>query len=188
MTQDYTIRTEDMPSDMQVLLYTYPRDSWGGHPGFAQKTKHWLGAHRYFRQTAQVVGRDTERYLDRDMDPHDFARALSYHGNALVQILHGHHHWEDHQFFPELSAADPRFDAGLGILETDHADLDRVLDGFTRHANRTIQLTQMAPADARDEAGKLHTHAQTISTFLARHLTDEEELAVPIILHHRLRG
>jgi hypothetical protein len=28
----------------------------------------------------------------------------------------------------------------------------------------------------------------TIETFLKRHLSDEEELAVPIILHHHLRG
>jgi hypothetical protein len=29
---------------------------------------------------------------------------------------------------------------------------------------------------------------ETIEAFLRRHLPDEEELAVPIILHHRLRG
>ena len=40
----------------------------------------------------------------------------------------------------------------------------------------------------RDEAGKLHKTAEAIEAFLARHLSDEEELAVPIILHHRLRG
>jgi len=37
-------------------------------------------------------------------------------------------------------------------------------------------------------AGKLHGVAETIEAFLERHLSDEEELAVPIILHHRLRG
>ena len=34
----------------------------------------------------------------------------------------------------------------------------------------------------------LHSTIETIETFLQRHLSDEEELAVPIILHHRLRG
>lgn len=41
---------------------------------------------------------------------------------------------------------------------------------------------------ARDEAGKLHACSLTIEALLQRHLGDEEELAVPIILHHRLRG
>jgi hypothetical protein len=66
--------------------------------------------------------------------------------------------------------------------------LDVVLDSFTRTANRTIKLVQLDKKAAREDAGKLHGVAQTIEAFLQRHLTDEEELAVPIILHHRLRG
>ena len=46
----------------------------------------------------------------------------------------------------------------------------------------------MDELSAREDAGKLHGIAETIEAFLARHLTDEEELAVPIILHHLLRG
>ena len=67
-------------------------------------------------------------------------------------------------------------------------DLDVVLEDFTRLANRTIKLLQLDAPAARDEAGQLHTTSLAIDAFLARHLTDEEELAVPIILHHRLRG
>ena len=72
--------------------------------------------------------------------------------------------------------------------EQDHADLDRVLDDFTRSANRLIKLSALDEAQARDEAGQVHDTAATIEAFWKRHLTDEEELAVPIILHHRLRG
>ena len=106
----------------------------------------------------------------------------------MVGNLHGHHGWEDHSYFPELSAADPRFDTGLEILEKDHEVLDAVLDVFTRTANRTIKLIQLDEKQAREEAGKLLEVARAIKALLARHLSDEEELAVPIILHHRLRG
>lgn len=109
-------------------------------------------------------------------------------GGALVGNLHGHHGWEDRSYFPELRAADPRFESGLDVLERDHADLDIVLEGFTRSANRAIKLIQLDETQARDEIGQLHGTARTIEAFLVRHLTDEEELAVPIILHHRLRG
>lgn len=188
MLDDFDIRTDDMPTEMQSLLRTYPRDTWDAHPGFREKTQHWLGAHRMFRQLSATVRKDTESYLNGDKDAQDYAGRLSYRGNALVGNLHGHHGWEDHSYFFELSAAEPRFDAGLEILEKDHADLDIVLDRFTRTANRTIQLVQLDEAAARDEAGKLLGIAQTIEAFLKRHLCDEEELAVPIILHHRLRG
>jgi hypothetical protein len=113
-----------------------------------------------------------------------FCRAIE----QTVVYLHGHHGWEDHSYFPELSAADPHFDAGLAVLEKVHADLNIVLDSFTRTANRTIRLIQLDESAARAEAGKLNAVAQTIEAFLNRYLTDEEELAVPIVLHHRLRG
>ena len=188
MFDDFHIRSDDMPSDMRVLLDTYPRDSWDAHPGFKEKTRHWLGAHEMFRRLAKQVRTDAEGYLDARSDADDYAGRLSYYGNALVGNLHGHHGWEDHVYFPELSAADPRFDAGLEVLEKDHADLDQVLDRFTSSANRAIKLVQLDEAQARDEIGALRGTAEVIEAFLQRHLTDEEELAVPIILHHRLRG
>jgi hypothetical protein len=46
----------------------------------------------------------------------------------------------------------------------------------------------MAPDQVPDEAGRLHELTQDIGGFLNRHLTDEEDLAVPILLHHALRG
>ena len=166
----------------------FPRDSWEANPHFKQATQNWLGAHQMFRQLANHVRAESERYRDRNRDPYDYAAQLSYYGDALVRNRHGHHGWEGRSYFPELSAADPRFDAGLEILEKDHEALDGVLDRFTEVANRTIKLIHLDPASAYDEASKLHSEAEAIEGFLARHLSDEEELAVPIILHHRLRG
>lgn len=188
MLDQFDIRTDDMPTEMQSLLRDYPRDAWDAHPGFREKTRHWLGAHHMFRQLSASVRKDTESFLNGDQGADDYAGRLSYRGGALVGNLHGHHGWEDHSYFPELSAADPRFDAGLEVLEKDHADLDIVLDSFARTANRTIKLVQLDERAAREEAGALLGVANTIEAFLQRHLTDEEELAVPIILHHRLRG
>jgi hypothetical protein len=188
MLDQFDIRTDDMPTEIQILLRAYPRDSWDAHPGFLGKTQHWLSSHRMFRKMSASVRKDTEHYLNGDTDAQDYAGRLSYRGNALVENLHGHHGWEDHSYFPELSAADPRFDASLKILEKDHAELDIALDSFTRTANRAIQLVQLDKSAAREEAGKLLGVAETIEAFLERHLSDEEELAVPIILHHRLRG
>lgn len=182
------IRTEGMPADMRVLLADYPRDDWSAHPGFRDKTQHWLQAHQMFRRVSDLLVTETQSYLDRAKAPEEYAARLSHYGGGLVQSLHGHHGWEDHSYFPELSAADPRFDAGLAILEADHKVLDGVLDRFARAANRVIQLVQLDEAQARTEAGDVLAGADTIKALLDRHLADEEDLAVPIILHHRLRG
>ncbi|MEE9319540.1 MAG: hemerythrin domain-containing protein [Granulosicoccus sp.] len=188
MKQDFDIRTEGMPEEMQLLLRTYPRDGWEAHPGFKDKTRQWLGAHQMFRRLGDLVRSETESYLDKARAPREYAARLHHYGGILVGNLHGHHGWEDHSYFPELSAADPRFDAGLKILEKDHEALNLVLETFTDSANRLINLIQHDDKLARDEAGKLHSTIETIEAFLQRHLSDEEELAVPIILHHRLRG
>ncbi|MGV6849095.1 MAG: hemerythrin domain-containing protein [Marinibacterium sp.] len=184
----YTLRKTDMPEELHFLLGTYPRDTWEVHPGFKDKTRQWLGAHQSFRALAERVRLDTELVLDKDMALDDYAARLSFLGGRLVGNLHGHHSWEDHSYFPELAAADPRFDTGLEVLEKDHADLDLVLNDFTRQANRVIKLATLDEAQAFDESGAVHNQAQVIEAFLNRHLTDEENLAVPIILHHRLRG
>lgn len=188
MLNTYTIRDTDMPDAMRILLKDYPRDAWEAHPGFHDKTRHWLAAHRAFRRTATLLRREAEDLLDNKIEAERYAARLSYFGGSLVHMLHGHHGWEDRVYFPELSAADPRFDAGLALLEGDHADLDKVLDDFTRAANRVVKLTQLDEAQAREETAQVRAGAATIEAFLDRHLADEEELAVPIILHHRLRG
>lgn len=188
MPDTHAIRGDDMPHEMRALLRHYPREGWPAHPGFGEKTLHWLAAHQMFRRLGGRVRLDIEGFLDRAAATADFSARLSHYGGLLLGNLHAHHGWEDRSYFPELSAADPRFDAGLAILEKDHADLSIVLDSFTRTANRVIKLVQLDEPQARDEAGQLHQQAETIEAFLARHLGDEEDLAVPIILHHRLRG
>lgn len=188
MLDTYRIRQDEMPHEMRFLLDQYPRDVWEAHPGFKEKTRHWLGAHQMFRRVSERVRLDAEALLNKDTALDDYAERLSYYGGNLVGNLHGHHGWEDRSYFPELSAADPRFDAGLEVLEKDHGDLDKVLDDFTRQANRVIKLTKLDEAQAYEEVAQMHQTSVVIEAFLKRHLGDEEELAVPIILHHRLRG
>ena len=179
---------QGLPTEMQILLREYPRDAWPGHPNFARSIQNWMGAHQMFRRLATLSRAETEAFLDKSRDPAEFARRFGYYGDLLVRNLHGHHGWEDHEFFPELSRADPRFDQGLEMLEGDHLELDQVLEAFQRTGNRAIKLTHLEPAQAYEEAGTLLNHTAAIEAFLVRHLTDEEELVVPIILHHKLRG
>ena len=188
MTQ-YSIHTrEGWPSDAATLLADYPREAWPGHPNFAQSIQNWLGAHQGFRQLGDLVRSSTEEFLDREIAPDRYARALGYYGNILVRNLHGHYTWEDRNFFPEISTVDDRLDHGLDTRESDHHALDETIETLTEQANRTIKLVQLDELQARSEAGKLHDTAAGLERFLDRHLTDEEDLIVPIVLHHKMRG
>ena len=187
MTQSIETR-EGLPQELTTLLRDYPRDSWPDHPNFAASIAKWMAAHATFRALGEVIVEDTKRFLDKEMEQDLYLRRIGRHGNALVHSLHGHHTWEDRKFFPELEAADRRFAAGLEMLEGDHIGLDGVLDGFTRAGNRMIQLEVLDPSQLPNEAGRVLEKGRTIRRFLDRHLTDEEDLVVPILLHHRLRG
>jgi hypothetical protein len=185
----YSLHTRaGLPSELQTLLDDYPREAWSDHPNFALSIQHWLDAHRYFKRMGALLTKETELFLDKNRSANEFGGRLGHYGNQLVHHLHGHHHWEDHDYFPELSAADDRFDRGLDMLETDHTEMDKLLDNFTTTGNRALKLSNLDPQMAYEEAGKLLKTTTAIQTFLDRHLEDEEDLIVPILLHHKMRG
>ena len=183
------IRTRTgLPQEMRGLVRDLPRDGWEAHPGFARATRQWMGAHLGFRRSGSLLQAATEAFLDGGADPGAYADRLGRLGDPLVQSLHGHHTWEDLRFFPELGRADARFERGLAMLEADHAALDALLDDLTRRANRVIRLEVLDPQAMASEAGELRDTLDRLNGFLDRHLTDEEDLVVPIVLQHRLRG
>jgi len=188
MTQNHDISRDALLQEMRILLREYPRDTWPANPNFARSIQNWMGAHIMFRQLAGLSRAETELYLTKGRDGADYAARLSESGNLLVRNLHGHHTWEDRSFFPELSDADPRFDRGLEMLEGDHIQMDSLLERFVNQANRVVKLIHLDEAQARNEAGDLLDTSAEVEQFLARHLADEEDLVVPIILHHKLRG
>ena len=188
MTNHSIHERQGLPTEMQILLRDYPRAAWPDHPNFARSIRNWMGAHKMFRQLGELCRSDTEQYLDKNQDAGVYAGRLGHFGNLLVANLHGHHTWEDRSFFPELQNADSRFESGLNTLESDHEVLDDVLQRFTNAANRVIKLVQLDEVQARNEAAELHGTSAEIERFLARHLTDEEDLVVPILLHHKMRG
>ena len=143
MSLQFNVRTDDMPTEVHVLLDDYPRETWPAHAGFKDKTRQWLGAHQMFRRLSARVTQDAESFLDGNMDAKTYVDGLVSRRGTLVGNLHGHHHWEDHSYFPELSAADSRFNTGIEILEKDHIVLNEVLDNFIRTANRAITRLEL---------------------------------------------
>ena len=185
----YNIETRNgLPNEMQTLLTDYPREAWPDNPHFAASIQQWMGAHQMFRQLTDIVIKDTKRVIDKQRDPQDYAARLGHFGNLLVMNLHGHHTWEDRSYFPELLAADDRFETGLEMLEADHQVLDAGLAALTHSANRAIKLQQMDEKQMREEAANVLDNVTDVARYLARHLPDEEDLVVPILLHHKMRG
>lgn len=178
---DLPLETRDgLPDALRVLLRDHPREAWESDPNFHGLVSFWLGMHLHFRDALGRMRGDSEALLDRRLDPHAWAPRLARTGGEFVQHLHGHHGIEDDHYFPLLAARDARLERGFEILDRDHHALDAYLDGFVGDANAALRALE-AP-DFRTHAGRLHDTLLRLDRFLDRHLIDEEELVVPVIL------
>ena len=133
-----------------------------------------------------MLAEDTRAFLDRGRDAAGLRRALYRVASRLIDELHGHHMIEDHQYFPMLQALDPRIGWGFDLLERDHQALDAPIHDLARR--RTASSRRCAPGSRRRRAAALEGRLAELGRLLDRHLVDEEELVVPVILDHPEAG
>ena len=170
-----------LPDALRVLLADHPREAWEADPGFHGLVSMWLDRHLLFRRLLALMRADAEALLDRSIDPQAWGLRASRLGSRFVGDLHGHHQIEDDHYFPLLMARDARLEQGFAILEADHKALDLHLERFVEDANGALRALEEADA-LRTGAGRFHEGLRRLESFLDRHLTDEEELIVPVIL------
>ena len=176
-----------LPDALRVLLDAYPREAWESDAKFSGLIRFWLERHLMFRRVTTMIAADAENALDDAMDPRVFASRLSRQGSMLVGELHGHHSVEDLHYFPVLRTFDPRLERGFDILDRDHHALDRHLTTFADSANAALKATGEG-GRARDEIATFHGDLTRLGGFLNRHLADEEDLVVPVLLKHAPAG
>lgn len=175
-----------LPEALQVLLRDTPREVWQADPNFHGLVSFWLERHMMFRQIMAHMRAETEGFLDGQRDPRGFAQGIGRYGGMFVQQLHGHHQIEDHHYFPVLRQKDGRIETGFDLLDADHHALDGILNRFVEQANGAIQ--GVGGPDAVTPAGALRDGLIDLQGLIGRHLEDEEDLIVPVILKYGAAG
>jgi iron-sulfur cluster repair protein YtfE (RIC family) len=170
-----------LPEALRILLDDYPREGWAAHPGFEGLVAFWLSRHRMFRDLTGLIAAEAEAAMDRRLSGRSYAARLSQLGGGLLQNLQGHHQIEDHHYFPVLRQHDARIAAGFDLLDADHHAMDGLLAGFAGAANGAIRAAD-DPAALVDRAADLSRCMADFRRMLGRHLDDEEDLIVPVIL------
>lgn len=176
-------RRAALPDALRVLLAEYPKDGWQSDPGFGGLVQFWLERHMMFRQLLGMLQDEAAELLDRKADPATYCRRLQRFGGMFVDQLHGHHTIEDTQYFPKLTALDARVSSGFAILDRDHHTIDGHLQGFVSAANSVLTARNDRSA-LQDATGAFAGKLGTLHRLLDRHLIDEEELVVPIVLKY----
>ena len=167
-----------LPDALRVLVEEIPRETWEAHPNFGGMVQFWLERHLMFRRLLDTLETDLQAVTNKDMSGPHYAQRLSRFGGMLLNQLHGHHQIEDMHYFPQLVRLDARIEQGFDLLEADHGAMDGLLNGMAEAANAVLQ----AGPEAHREIGAFEQTLSGFGKMLDRHLIDEEEIIVPVIL------
>jgi iron-sulfur cluster repair protein YtfE (RIC family) len=182
MTLDLAQR-QTLPPEFRLILGDHPRATWPDHRDFNGLAAFWLDRHLGFRKTITALNTEVEAMLDRRLDPVLWKRQLSQRGSALLGDLIGHHQIEDQTYFPHLMQLEPRLSRGFDMLDADHHALHDLIDRFATGANAALSAEGTA---LHTDAAAFRKDLQRFEALLSRHLTDEEDLVLPVVLKYRV--
>jgi iron-sulfur cluster repair protein YtfE (RIC family) len=169
------------PPELRALIECYPREVWIGHENLGQMAQFWLSRHNMFRELASSIAAGTAAFQEGKITTADFPRWLVPRLQFFLEQLHAHHHIEDHHFFPIFRRADERLAHGFDVLESDHGELHHGIDVTVETANALLR--SIADTEAVKSTGEAFVQASgVLMKGLVRHLDDEEDLIVPLIL------
>ncbi len=175
-------RRSGWPEDLRVLIARYPREQWEGHVNLGEMARFWLSRHAMFRELAAMIAAVQAQFRKGALSAAEFPRQFVPRLQFLLSQLGVHHQIEDLHYFPIFRAADARLARGFDVLEGDHhvihVDMARTADT----ANAMLRALN-GDADALHRCTDNYAQASgALLKGLIRHLDDEEDLIVPLIL------
>ncbi|MEZ5716132.1 MAG: hemerythrin domain-containing protein [Paracoccaceae bacterium] len=168
-----------LPDELRVLARLYPRSGWHDHPNFSDLIAFWLDRHLTFREVLSRMQSATRMQMAAPQDR--FAPEIARYTGFFLGQLHDHHSIEDHHYFPRLKRFDFRLHRGFEMLDADHHALDAEIAALAEATNAL--LARMRAGEA-GEPGRLLEVQERFARFLDRHLADEEEVIVPVLLKY----
>jgi len=172
---------EELPHSIKKSLISIERSNWFFHPKYHGKAEFFIQYHEGLMNTSiQILstlkalldnpGEDSRIYYELNK-----VKVLCY---ALFANAHRHHMIEDHSYFPMFRKIELKMGAGIDLLENDHKRLSLALDVLKS------SLQQGLHTAGYSAIGKLYQSAVEVDNILVRHLSDEEEIIIPIFLKH----
>lgn len=171
-----------LPEDLAWLYRRYPRDVWQGHENLGGMATFWLKRHDMFREIGPMLGRGIDGYRENPGDPASLAAWLAPRINFFLGELNGHHQIEDFHYFPVFKNVEPTLTRGFDLLDSDHHVIHAALERNAETANAFFQSLAEGGDKARFAADSYAAENEKLIALLLRHLEDEEDLIVPMIL------
>ena len=172
------------PEHLCVVLNDYPRSTWSTTR--SAMARFWIEKHNYLRRQSAALQNANRDYLEGKAEASQFAAWLAPRLQGFLSELHGHHQVEDFHYFPAFRTAEPRLVTGFDVLDQDHELIHAGILSVVETVNELIKtITSSSPqaADARRRAAERYTKAsRQLHLRLERHLADEEDLIIPLMI------
>ena len=175
-------RRTGWPEDLRVLLERSPRERWDAHANLGEMARFWLSRHAMFRELSETIEQVTQRFRAGKLPPAEFARQFAPRLQFILDQLNVHHQIEDFHYFPIFRAADARLAIGFDVLEGDHHHIHGDMARTAETANAFLQALRSDTDTLRRCSDGYADASATLLKGLIRHLDDEEDLIVPLIL------
>jgi hypothetical protein len=176
------------PPHRKFLLERHPRATWP--TAGSSSAAFWLEVHEHLRRDAAGLELAADDYAHGRSSAAQLAVIAAPRLRGLVARMHGHHQIEDTLYFPAFRRTEPRLEAGFDRLEREHATLNL---GVAAALAALAELRAAAEHGAEPETLRLGATryvdaAAALCSGLLRHLTDEENLVVPLMIERRDAG
>jgi hypothetical protein len=187
LTLDLDRRT-GWPEDLRVLLDQHPRETWPSHPNLGALCRFWLERHAMFRELARSLAMGAGALSESKVDAGEFQPWFAPRMQFFLQQLHHHHLIEDHNYFPVFMAAETRLVRGFEVLEADHGTIDAAIRALAGASDALLGALRTPTADLARATSALGGLLPDFLGKLDRHLDDEEDLIIPLILERSEAG
>ncbi|WP_018183832.1 hemerythrin domain-containing protein [Kaistia granuli] len=179
----FALETRDrLPDELRYLAELYPREVWTGHANLGMTARFWLQRHDAFREQGKIMAAGLVDFREGRIEPRAFGPWLAPRLQRFLNELNGHHQIEDYQYFPVFTAAEPRLARGFELLDGDHQTIHHWIDTVAETANGFLRSLD-GDRDALLRASDAYADASgAMLAGLMRHLADEEDLIIPLIL------
>lgn len=171
-----------LPEDLKLVVSQFPRETWPGHGNLGDVAKMWLSRHDMFRKVGGMLSGAISDWREERVDSEGFARFFVPRLNWFLGNLEGHHNVEDHHYFPVFRRAESRLARGFDILDTDHHVIHAALEANAEAANAFLKALAEGGDRLKFTGESYAQENERLIRLLMRHLDDEEDLIIPVIL------
>lgn len=175
-------RRTGLPQDLRWLAEKYPRENSQAHPNLAGMASFWLQRHDMFRELGGFLTTIIGDYREGRRTAPEFARQFAPRLNFFLGELDGHHNVEDQHYFPVFARAESRLKRGFDILDADHHTIHEGLERNAEAANAFLRALSENEDKQRFAADAYADENTRLVAMLTRHLADEEDLIIPLML------